>query len=135
MGEFLETPGKVKFLVVAIDYFTKWVEAKHLTSTSAKNMEKFVWEQIVCRFGIPQMLISDNGTQFAGREFRLLCEGLCIKQKFTAVAHPQGNGQVEVTNKNIVKGIKAHPIEIITDQLTKNIYPSPKIRRDWPSGR
>ncbi|GKC77925.1 reverse transcriptase domain-containing protein [Tanacetum coccineum] len=53
-------PGGARFLVVAIDYFTKWVEAKPLISTTRKHMEKFVWEHIACRFGRPQAIISDS---------------------------------------------------------------------------
>ncbi|GJS65156.1 reverse transcriptase domain-containing protein [Tanacetum coccineum] len=58
-----------RILVVAIDYFTKWVEAKPLISTTGKHMEKFVWEHIVCRFGRPQAIISDNGKQFVEGTF------------------------------------------------------------------
>ncbi|XP_071728884.1 uncharacterized protein [Rutidosis leptorrhynchoides] len=57
-------PGGVKFLVVAIDYFTKWVEAKPLKTISGKQIHNFVWENIVCRFGISNEIVSDNGTQF-----------------------------------------------------------------------
>ncbi|XP_076917499.1 uncharacterized protein LOC143577595 [Bidens hawaiensis] len=53
MGPFLEAPGRVKFLNVAIDYFTKWVEAKPVTSITASSVKKFLWEFIICRFGLP----------------------------------------------------------------------------------
>ncbi|GJQ93480.1 reverse transcriptase domain-containing protein [Tanacetum coccineum] len=59
-----EALGKVKFLIVAVDYFTKWVEAKPLASVTGKHAERFVWEHIVCHFGIPQMFVSDNGKTF-----------------------------------------------------------------------
>nr|GEV75842.1 reverse transcriptase domain-containing protein [Tanacetum cinerariifolium] len=52
-------------MVVAIDYFTKWVDAKPPASMTRKHIEKFVWEHIVCRFGIPNVVISDNRKQFA----------------------------------------------------------------------
>ena len=55
---------QVKFLLVSIDYFTKWVEVEApLTITEAK-IQNFVWKNIVCKFGIPQTIISDNGRQF-----------------------------------------------------------------------
>ncbi|GKA93866.1 retrovirus-related pol polyprotein from transposon TNT 1-94 [Tanacetum coccineum] len=57
----LEAPGHVKFLVVAVDYFTKWVEAEPLATINGKNILKFVWKNIVCRFDIPGIIISDNG--------------------------------------------------------------------------
>ncbi|GKA30359.1 reverse transcriptase domain-containing protein [Tanacetum coccineum] len=64
VGPSSEALGKVNFLIVAVDYFTKWVEAKPLASVTGKHIERFVWEHIVCRFGIPQMIVSDNGKQF-----------------------------------------------------------------------
>ncbi|GJW05432.1 reverse transcriptase domain-containing protein [Tanacetum coccineum] len=99
-------PRGARFLVVAIDYFTKWVEAKPLVSITGKHMEKFVWEHIVCRFGVPQIIISDNRKQFAERIFLVFCQRLGVYQSFTSVYHPQANGQVEVTNRDIIKGME-----------------------------
>ncbi|XP_071719461.1 uncharacterized protein [Rutidosis leptorrhynchoides] len=62
--------GGVKFLVVAIDYFTKWVEEKALLTITSRRIRNFFWEDIVCRFGIPNEIVSDNGTQFKGESFR-----------------------------------------------------------------
>ncbi|XP_071705132.1 uncharacterized protein [Rutidosis leptorrhynchoides] len=64
-------------------------------------------ENIVCQFGIPNEIVSENGTQFEGNPFSGWCQELNIKQTFTSVAHPQANGQCEVTNRDIVLGIKA----------------------------
>ncbi|GKC08067.1 reverse transcriptase domain-containing protein [Tanacetum coccineum] len=63
-GIDLVGPGKVKFLIVVVDYFTKWVEAKPLSNVTRKHVERFVWEHIVCCFRIPQMIIFNNGKQF-----------------------------------------------------------------------
>ncbi|GJW19438.1 reverse transcriptase domain-containing protein [Tanacetum coccineum] len=63
-GPFPEGPGKVKFLIVAMDYFTKWIEAKPVATITGNQVKKFVWENIVCRFGLPGEIISDNGKQF-----------------------------------------------------------------------
>lgn len=65
VGPMPVAPGGVKFLVVAIDYITKWVEAKLLASVTGRHMEKFVWEHIIYRFGVPHIIISDNGKKFA----------------------------------------------------------------------
>jgi transposase InsO family protein len=92
---------------VAVDYFTKWLEVKPLAMITGKQVVKFVWEQIICRFGLPGKIVSDNGTQFAGNPFRSWCIELEITQIFTSVAHPQSNGQVERMNRSIVEGIKA----------------------------
>jgi transposase InsO family protein len=107
VGPFQEAVGRVKFLIVAIDYFTKWVEAEPVASITALQVKKFPWKNIVCRYGIPLVLISDNGTQFADRKIQEWCEDLEIQQIFTSVAHLQGNGQVERANRSIVEGIKA----------------------------
>ncbi|GJR87995.1 reverse transcriptase domain-containing protein [Tanacetum coccineum] len=58
-GLFPEGLGKVKFLIVAIDYFTKWIEAKPVATIIGNQIKKFVWDYIVCRFGLPGEIISD----------------------------------------------------------------------------
>ncbi|KAL0406386.1 UNVERIFIED_CONTAM: hypothetical protein Slati_3952500 [Sesamum latifolium] len=98
--------GQRKFLLVAIDYFTKWVEAEPLARIIEGEVMKFIWKNIVCHFGIPREIISDNSRQFQGRRIQEWCQGLHIRQKFTTVAHPQANGQVEVTNRILGQGIK-----------------------------
>ncbi|XP_076945347.1 uncharacterized protein LOC143616394 [Bidens hawaiensis] len=107
VGPFPEGTRKAKFLVVAIDYFTKWVEAKPLRTITGEQVKRFVWESIVCRFGLPYAIISDNGKQFANNPFQEWCLQLKIKQTFTSVAHPQVNDQVERANRSVVEGIKA----------------------------
>ena len=106
MGPFPEAPGKLKYMVVAVDYFTKWIEAEPLACISGRHMIKFVWKNIMTRFGTPKVLISDNGLQFAENPFRDWCTAKGISQRFTSVAHPQANGQTEVSNRTIVNGIK-----------------------------
>ncbi|GJW12496.1 reverse transcriptase domain-containing protein [Tanacetum coccineum] len=68
-GPFPEGPRKVKFLIVAIDYFTKWIEAKPVATITGNQIKTFVWENIVCRFGLPGDIISDNGKQFQDNPF------------------------------------------------------------------
>ncbi|GJX13833.1 reverse transcriptase domain-containing protein [Tanacetum coccineum] len=80
-GPFPEGPGKVKFLIVAIDYFTKWIEAKAVATITGNQVKKFVWDNIVCRFGLPGEIISDNGKQFRDNPFKDWCEKLCIRQQ------------------------------------------------------
>ncbi|XP_076919660.1 uncharacterized protein LOC143580553 [Bidens hawaiensis] len=110
MGPFPEAPGRVKFLIVAIDYFTKWVEAKPIASITAANIKKFLWEFIIYRFGLLQEFISDNGTQFADDGLQAWLKKLHTTQVFTSVAHPQANGQVERANRTIKDGIKARVV-------------------------
>lgn len=66
VGPFVKTTGQCWFLVVAVDYFTKWVEAEPLTRITEGEMLKFLWRSICCRFGLPRVLVSDNGAQFKG---------------------------------------------------------------------
>jgi hypothetical protein len=96
----------LKFLVVGIDYFTKWVEAEPLTTITEKNIKGFVWKAIICRFEIPRVFISDNGRQFDNSHFREFCEELGICNHYSFPGHPQANGQVEVTNRSLLKIIK-----------------------------
>ncbi|GJS50747.1 reverse transcriptase domain-containing protein [Tanacetum coccineum] len=67
---FPEGPGKVKFLIVAMDYFTKWIEAKPVATITGNQIKKFVWDNIVCRFGLPGEIISKNGKQFRDNPFK-----------------------------------------------------------------
>ncbi|XP_020970102.1 uncharacterized protein LOC110268349 [Arachis ipaensis] len=106
VGPFPTAPGQLRYLIVAIDYFTKWIEAEPLASITAIQCRKFLWRQIITRFGIPEIIISDNGTQFADTKFKEFLNGLRISHHFSSVEHPQTNGQVESANKIIVKGLK-----------------------------
>lgn len=99
--------GQVRFLVVAINYFTKLVEAKPLASITKEQVRKFIWSSIVCRFGIPHTLISDNGRQFDNRLFNQCCEELGIQYHFSAPTYPRANWQVEVTDRIIVNILKS----------------------------
>jgi hypothetical protein len=60
VGPLSGAQGKCKFAAVAVDYFTKWVEAKALTNISAPTVQKFFWQNIICRFGVPRELTIDN---------------------------------------------------------------------------
>ena len=106
MGPFLTALRQLKFLVVGIDYFTKWVEAEPLATITEKSICTFVWRNIICRYGIPRVLVLDNGKQFDNSAFRDFCSELGIKNHYSSPAHPQANGQVEVTNRTLLKIIK-----------------------------
>ena len=90
-----------------MDYFTKWIEAKAVATISGTQVKKFVWNDIVCRFGLPGEIVSDNGKQFSGDPFKEWCEKLNIVQRFASVKHPQSNGPVERANRSLGEGIKA----------------------------
>ena len=96
----------MKFLVIGINYFTKWVEAEPLAKITQQNVKNFVWKSVVCRFGVPRVLMSDNGRQFDNTPFRDFCEQLRINNHYSSPSHPQANGQVEVANQSLLKIIK-----------------------------
>jgi ribonuclease HI len=98
-------PGGHVYMLVAVDKFTKWVEAAPVTTQDSTAAINFI-KSIVFRFGVPHSIITDNGTNFISKEFKNYCEGLGIKLKFASVAHPKTNGQVEKANGLICNGIK-----------------------------
>ena len=106
MGPFPTAIRQLKFLVVGIDYFTKWVEAEPLAIITEKSIRGFVWRNIIFRYRIPRVLVSDNRKQFDNSAFRDFCSELGIKNHYSSPAHPQANGQVEVTNRTLLKIIK-----------------------------
>ncbi|VFR03140.1 unnamed protein product [Cuscuta campestris] len=100
IGAFPVAQGGKKFVIVAIDYFTKWIEAEALANITTQQCKKFIWKNIITRFGAPMNLITDNGPQFRNPR------GFGIKHNRSSVAYPQGNGQVENANRTIVDGLK-----------------------------
>jgi len=96
----------MKYLVVVIEYFTKWIEAEPVALITAHKVQHFVWKNIVCRFRVAKRLVSVNGTQFASQQLGKLCTELGIKHVFASVEHPQKNGQVESSNRVLLKGLK-----------------------------
>ena len=98
--------GQVKFAVVVVDYFTKWAEAEPLATITERQMENFVLKNIISRFGVPRVLVSDNSRQFDTLVFRNFCSGYWIANHYSSPEHPQANGQVEVTNRTILHSIK-----------------------------
>ncbi|XP_050217725.1 uncharacterized protein LOC126668580 [Mercurialis annua] len=94
-------------ITMAVDHFTKWIEVEAVSTITEARIRDFFWRQIVCRFGIPRALVTDNGKQFNYRAFKEFCNDLHIDLRFTSVVHPQSNGMTEVTNRTILKGLKA----------------------------
>ncbi|XP_075645310.1 uncharacterized protein LOC142616319 [Castanea sativa] len=103
---FPKAMGNRIWLLVRTDYFTKWVEAKPLSNIRDIDAKKFVWKNIVTRFGIPHALILDNKLQFNSKAFRRYCCEFVIRNKYSTPVYLQGNGQAKVVNKIIVNGLK-----------------------------
>jgi IS30 family transposase len=92
-------------MLVAVDKFTKWVEAAPVTTQDSTKMINFIKSIIFC-FGVPHSIITDNGTNFMSMEFKNYCESMGIKLKFASVAHPKTKGQVKKANGLICNGIR-----------------------------
>jgi len=105
LGLFPLAARQRKFLV-AIEYFTKWIEIEPVATISASMVKIFLWQNIVCRFGVPKRLISDNGTQFMASVVREACRNWGIRQTFFSVEHSQMNGQTEVANRVILRALR-----------------------------
>ena len=78
-------------MLVAVDYFTKWVKAEALANIRDVDVKKFVWKNIVMRFGVSDSLISNNGLQFDSKAFRTFCSDLGIKNRYSTPVYPQSN--------------------------------------------
>ena len=85
---FPKVVGNKRFLLVGTDYFTKWVEAEPLANIRDVDAKKFIWKNIVTRFGVPHALISDNGLQFDSKAFRRYCSKLGIANRYSTTAYP-----------------------------------------------
>jgi len=95
-----------KFILVATDYFTKWVEAISLKTVTSKNMIDFVREHIVCHFRIPQTITTDQGSMVTSDEFKDFATSMGIRLLNSSPYYAQANGQAEASNKNLIKLIK-----------------------------
>ena len=78
VGPFPKAVGNKRYLLVGTDYFTKWVEVKPLANIKDVDAKKFIWKNIVTRFGVPHALVSDNGLQFNSKAFKRYCCDLGI---------------------------------------------------------
>ena len=95
-----------RFILVAIDYFTKWVEASSYSSITQRVFVRFLRTNILCRYGVPERIITDNGTNLNGVEVNEFCREFRIKHHNSAPYRPKMNGAVEAANKNIKKIIE-----------------------------
>nr|CAB3471350.1 unnamed protein product [Digitaria exilis] len=105
IGPMAKAPGGFTHLLVAIDKFPKWIEARPISRIKSEQAVLF-FTDIIHRFGVPNSIITDNGTQFTGKKFLKFCDDFHIRVDWSVVAHPQTNGQVERANGMILQGLK-----------------------------
>jgi IS30 family transposase len=87
VGPLPPSQGGNKFVVVTVEYFTRWIEAKALATITSELVKKFFWQNIVCRFRVPRSLTVDNGKQFDSIKFKEFCRSIGTKIAFTSVYH------------------------------------------------
>jgi hypothetical protein len=94
-----------RYIIVATDYLTKWPEARPVKAATASEVANFLYEEIICRHGVPSSIISDHGKAFLGRVVGLLKEEVGFKHKLAAPYHPQTNGLTERFNGTLCRSL------------------------------
>jgi hypothetical protein len=126
VGPLPTTQGNLKLTFVTVEYFTKWIEARAVSTITSKTAQKIFWQNIVYRFGVPSELTVDNDKQFNNQDFREFCNSINTKAVFTSVYHLQSNGVVERANDKIFSAIKKRLLDDKkgkwADQLPKVIW-------------
>ena len=107
-----------EYILLAVEYVSRWVEAIPTQTTDSKTMIRFLKRNIFCRFGTPRVLISDGGSHFCNAQLQKVLEHYGVRHKVATTYHPQTNRQAEVSNREIKK------------ILEKTVAAS---RKDWSS--
>jgi hypothetical protein len=119
LGPLPPAQGNLKYVVVAVEYFSKWIEAKPLATITSATVQKFFWQNIVCRFVVPKAITVVNGTQFDAEMFKVFCDRIGTRIHFALVRHQESNGLVDRANG------------IIMTEIMQLIFNQP--RGKWPN--
>ena len=106
VGPFPTASAQKKLLLVATDYLSKWIEADAFASIKDRDVTWFIWKNIICRFGIPRSIVSNNGLQFDSRVYRDFCQELKIRNLYSTPQYPQSNDQAEASNRTLLTALK-----------------------------
>jgi len=101
MGPLPQSLSGNRYIVVITDLFSKWVEAFSVKSTDSETLATLLIDEVICRYGVPSYLHSDQGANLTSNLMATLCKRLHIEQTRTSAYHPQGNGQVERFNHTL----------------------------------
>jgi hypothetical protein len=112
--------GNLKFAFIAVEYFTKWIEARAVLTITTKTAQKFFWQNIVSHFRVPSELTVDNGKQFDIQDFREFCDSI----KTIRTPSAQSNGVVGRANRKIFSAIKKR---LLDDKKGKWAEQLPKV--------
>src|ERR1700741_369143 len=95
------TKNNNRYIIVAMDYFTKWPEAKAISNMKAVTVAEFIYKEIICRHGVPEEILSDRSTSFINQVIKELCDKFQMKHRLTSAYRPQTNGMIERFNRTI----------------------------------
>ena len=101
----LEKRTGARYIITAVEYVTKWAEAEPVDTCSSEIATKFIYENIITRFGCPITLISDQGSHFINKTIKALTNQFKIDHQRTTAYHPQSNGAIEAFNKTLTRGL------------------------------
>jgi transposase InsO family protein len=102
LGSLCRTDSDNRYILVIGDYFTKWTERFPLVNMEARNVAKVLVEEVIARFGIPDLIHSDQGKQFESNLFQEICYMLEMNKTRTTAYHPKSDGMVERFNKTLL---------------------------------
>ena len=105
VGPLPRTQRGKKYIIVAMDYLTKWPEARAVSEATADATVNFIYEQIICQHGCPQIILSDRGTHFNNQMVKKLMEKFKINHLLSTPYHPQTNGLVERFNRTLCESL------------------------------
>ncbi len=108
LGELPQTANGYKYILVISDYFTKWTEALPLPNMEACTVAKVLVDEVLCRYGVPQTIHSDQGRQFESNLFQEMCKLFDIEKTRTTPYHPQSDGMVERFNRTLATMLTAY---------------------------
>jgi hypothetical protein len=106
VGKLTPAQGNCTFAIITVEYVTKWVEVKPVTNITSATIQKILWRNIICHYGVPHQITIDNAKYFDSAMFKDFCPQVGTKVSFTSVYHPQTNGAVEWANALIFEAIK-----------------------------
>ena len=105
VGPLKKALSSFTHLLIVVDKFIKWIEAKPITNIRSEEAVKFFLD-IIYQFGVPNCIITDHGTNFIGKKFLNFSDGYGIRIDWASVGHPRTNDQVERANGMVLQGLK-----------------------------
>ncbi|KAL2893862.1 Pro-Pol polyprotein [Bienertia sinuspersici] len=118
LGPFPRAPGGKRWLIVGIDYFSKWIEAESLVQITRKEVRKFIWQNIMTCYSLLVCLVFDHGKQFDNDDIKEFLSQYHVKFASSAVCHPQSNGLAEAANKKILNSL----LKRLEDKKGKRLF-------------